>query len=280
MLELIDIGLNLTHDSFDADREAVLQRALQAGVGRMIITGASVAGSVRALELADSRPELLYCTAGVHPHHAAEFDLHSPALAPLLRNEAVVAVGECGLDYFRNFSPPEAQERAFQVQLELAVDCGRPVFLHQREAHERFMQILRPYADRIVGGVAHCFTGGPRELDDYLSLGLHIGVTGWLCDERRSDSLRAALPRIPLDRMLLETDAPYLLPRDMRPKPVSRRNEPANLRHVLEHAAALLDLPPAELASATTNNAIRLFRLDQAARARAPALRTANEGHP
>jgi TatD DNase family protein len=278
MYDLVDIGLNLTHDSFDRDREAVLERAQRAGVGCMILTGASVTSSTRALELAASRPGQLFSTAGIHPHHASECDVHSvPALAALLRSDTVVAVGECGLDYFRNLSPPDAQERAFLAQLELAVSCGRPVFLHQRDAHERFIVLLRPYISRIAGGVAHCFTGGPSELEDYLSLDLYIGVTGWLCDERRGQALRAALPRLPLDRLLLETDAPYLLPRDLTPKPASRRNEPAYLTHVLEHAAALLDVPAAELAAASTRNAVRLFGLHRAGGAALMDFKTARE---
>ena len=263
MLDLVDIGANLTHDSFDPDRAKVLERAAAAGVRRAIVTGASVTGSAQAVELAKAHPGVLYATAGVHPHHAADFDSHTvSALEALLRNDAVVAVGECGLDYFRDFSPRAAQRDAFRAQLELAVRCAKPVFLHQRDAHEDFLSLLAPCVRELTrGGVAHCFTGGPAELGAYLDLGLHIGVTGWVCDERRGGALREAVPMIPLDRLLIETDAPYLLPRDLAPKPSHRRNEPAFLPHVLERVAQLAGQPVATIAEATTRNAERLFGL-------------------
>ncbi len=198
----------------------------------------------------------------MHPHHASELDAAGlDALRALLGHEAVVAVGECGLDFFRNFSPAEAQQRAFAAQLELACDTGLPVFLHQRDAHEPFVEQLRLARERLSGGVAHCFTGGPAELADYLELDLYIGVTGWLCDERRGQALREALPQIPLDRLLIETDAPYLLPRDYRPQPRGRRNEPALLAHILERVAEITGRSADAIAAATTANAERLFRL-------------------
>jgi len=262
MFDLIDIGANLTHDSFDADRDAVLARAAAAGVARIIVTGTSVTSSVQAAELCDAHPNKLFATAGVHPHHAAELDAHtSAALRSLLAAPQFVAVGECGLDFFRDYSPRDAQRRAFAAQLALAAEVGKPVFLHQRDAHDEFVAMLAPARASLAGGVAHCFTGGPRELEAYLKLDLYIGVTGWVCDERRGAELRAAVSHIPLDRLLVETDAPYLLPRDLRPKPQSRRNEPQFLAHVLERVAALKDQPVDVVARATTSNAERLFGL-------------------
>ena len=262
MRALIDIGANLTHDSFDADRSAVLERAAAAGITRLIVTGTSVTNSAQAAELCAAHPGTLFATAGVHPHHAREFDAHtSGALRALLANPAVVAVGECGLDFFRDFSPRPEQRQAFAAQLELAADTGKPVFLHQRDAHAEFLQILAPRRARLAGGVAHCFTDGPEELAAYLDLDLHIGVTGWVCDERRGAKLRASLPRIPLERLLIETDAPYLVPRDLVPQPRGRRNEPAFLAHILERVAAEMDRPVGEVAAATTANAEQLFRL-------------------
>ncbi len=262
MFELVDIGVNLAHDSFDRDREAVLQRARSAGVRRLIVTGTSVTSSAQAAALAAAHPDVLYATAGVHPHHAAEFDSHTgAALESLLADPAVVAVGECGLDYFRDFSPRAAQRAAFETQLEIAATHAKPVFLHQRDAHPEFLEILAPKRARLPGGVAHCFTGGALELDAYLDLDLYIGVTGWVCDERRGGALRGVLPRIPLERLLLETDAPYLLPRDLTPKPRDRRNEPAHLAHVLARVAMGTGRPAAEIAAASTANARRLFGL-------------------
>ena len=265
MLDLIDIGANLTHDSFDADRDAVLGRAAAAGVARIIVTGTSVTSSVQAAALCEARPQTLFATAGVHPHHAAEFDEHTTAaLRSLLGDPAFVAVGECGLDFFRDYSPRSAQRRAFEAQLELAAIVGKPVFLHQRDAHDEFVAVSRPMRERLVGGVAHCFTGGPTELLAYLDLDLYVGVTGWVCDERRGADLRAAVPLIPLERLLLETDAPYLLPRDLAVKPHGRRNEPHFLTHVLERIAALRNQPVEVVAAATTANAERLFGLARA----------------
>jgi TatD DNase family protein len=171
----------------------------------------------------------------------------------------VGAVGECGLDYFRNFSPHADQQRAFRVQLELAAECGKPVFLHQRDAHSAFKEILREFRPRLAGGVAHCFTGDAAELDDYLDLDLHIGITGWISDERRGLHLRELVRRVPADRLLLETDAPYLLPRDLQPKPRSRRNEPRFLPHVLAAVATARGESLAAVANATTRNALQLF---------------------
>ncbi|HEX7238036.1 MAG TPA: TatD family hydrolase [Gammaproteobacteria bacterium] len=262
MFDLIDIGANLTHDSFDADRDAVLERAAAAGVARIIVTGTSVTSSVQAGALCDARPASLFATAGVHPHHAADFDAHTlGALRSLLKAPRYVAVGECGLDFFRDYSPRDAQRRAFGAQLELAAEVGKPVFLHQRDAHDEFVAMLAPVRTRLNGGVAHCFTGGPKELEAYLDLDLYVGITGWVCDERRGSELRAAVPLIPLDRLLVETDAPYLLPRDLQPRPHSRRNEPQFVVHVLERVAALAQQPVEVVARATTANAERLFGL-------------------
>jgi TatD DNase family protein len=265
MPHLIDIGANLTHDSFDTDRDAVLSRAAAAGVTRLVVTGTSVTSSVQASALCEAHPGTLFATAGVHPHHAADFDAHSTAaLQRVLANPAVVAVGECGLDFFRDYSPRDAQRQAFAAQLALAAAVRKPVFLHQRDAHDEFVAMLTQQRSRLVGGVAHCFTGGPAELAAYLDLDLYIGVTGWICDERRGAELRAALPQIPLDRLLLETDAPYLLPRDLTPKPAGRRNEPAFLAHILEQVAVGMKLATESVAAATTANAVRLFGLPTA----------------
>jgi TatD DNase family protein len=261
-ISLIDIGSNLTHDSFASDRDAVLSRALEAGVRRQIVTGADLASSLQAAALAAEHPAQLSSTAGIHPHHAQSFDVSARGdLEEALRLPQVVAVGECGLDYFRNFSPPAAQRSAFIAQLEMAAAAGKPVFLHQRDAHADFTAILKEFRAGLTAGVAHCFTGGRPELEDYLALGLSIGVTGWVNDERRGESLRAAVPHIPGDRLMLETDAPYLLPRDLSPRPKSRRNEPCHLPHIARAVAQLRGEPVEHLAASTTRNAIRFFGL-------------------
>jgi TatD DNase family protein len=261
---LIDIGINLAHDSYDADRDAVLARARQAGVVQMVVTGATLGSSAQAIALARQHPGRLFATAGVHPHHAAELDTARLAeLAELVQLPEVVAVGECGLDYFRDFSPRPAQRAAFQRQLELAARTGKPVFLHQRDAHADFSAMLREHA---LGwrGVAHCFTGDAPQLECYLGLGLSIGITGWICDERRGAHLAALMPQIPAGRLLLETDGPYLLPRDLQPKPRSRRNEPAYLPQVAVAVARARGEPLAAIAHSSTAAARALFALPEA----------------
>lgn len=264
MRALIDIGANLTHDSFDADRNEVVDRAVDAGVSRFIITGSSQQGSEDALALAKQYSGLMYSTAGVHPHHANEYSQRvDAALANLLKDPTVVAAGECGLDYFRNFSPVDAQKYAFEAQLELASSAQLPVFLHQRDAHDDFVRILEPRIGEIPRAVAHCFTGTESMLSEYLELGLYIGITGWICDERRGAELQAMAGKIPLNRLMIETDAPYLLPRSLKPRPKTRRNEPVYLREVLRVLAECRGESESVLARETSENAIRFFALPQ-----------------
>ena len=261
-MQLIDIGANLTHDSFDRDRDAVLERARAAGVAKLVVTGASREHSPKALALAQQHPGVLYATAGVHPHHAVEYTEECDAeMRALLANPEVVAVGECGLDYFRDFSPRPAQRKAFERQLQIAVDTGKPLFLHQRDAHDDFVAIMKDFEGRIGAAVVHCFTGERRELFDYLDRDWHIGITGWLCDERRGQHLRELVPNIPAHRLMIETDAPYLLPRTLKPMPKDRRNEPAFLPHIVEELARDRGEDVADTAAATTATAVAFFGL-------------------
>ena len=261
-MDLIDIGANLGHESFDHDLDAVLARARLAGVSRLVVTGASRQGAVRALELAKAYPGELFATAGVHPHHAIEYTDEADAeMRVLLANPEVVAVGECGLDYHRDFSPRPAQRRAFERQLQLAVDTGKPLFLHQRDAHADFMAILKNFDGRIGPAVVHCFTGTREECFEALDAGYFIGITGWLCDERRGQHLRGFVKDIPADRLMVETDAPYLLPRTVRPMPSHRRNEPMYLPHIVEELARDRGESFEATAAATTATARSFFRL-------------------
>jgi TatD DNase family protein len=256
---LVDIGANLTHPSFGEDHDAVAARARQAGVETIIVTGTTVEESRAAAALAGRLG--LYATAGVHPHHARECDAGTiPALrAVAAENPRVVAIGECGLDFNRNYSPHPDQEKWFSAQLELALSLDKPLFLHSRDAHPRFYELLKHF--KIRNAVAHCFTGGKEELRSYIDLGLYIGLTGWICDERRGGHLLELVRDIPRERLLLETDAPYLTPRDLRPQPKARRNEPAFLPHILRAVARALGRPAEEVAAETTANAERLFGL-------------------
>ncbi|MEO6080718.1 MAG: TatD family hydrolase [Steroidobacteraceae bacterium] len=260
--ELIDIGANLTHESFAQDLPEVLRRAHHAGVQRMIVTGTSVAATRAAIDLHAGHPTRLFATAGLHPHHAA--DLSPDVLAELrelARHPGVVAVGECGLDYYRNYAPREAQLRAFRAVLEVAVSCGKPVFLHQRDAHADFVSILREFRGALTDGVAHCFTGQVNELEDCLELNLAIGITGWICDERRGLHLLPLMPAIPADRLMIETDAPYLLPRSLKPRPSHRRNEPAFLTEVAAAVAHSRGESLQQVAASSTAAAQAFFGL-------------------
>jgi len=265
-MTLIDIGANLTHDSFDRDRDAVLQRARDAGVAQLVVTGASREHSPLALQLAQQHPGFLYATAGVHPHHALEYTAECDAeLRALHAHAEVVAVGECGLDYFRDLAPRPAQHRAFERQLQLAADTGKPLFLHQRDAHADFLALMRQFDGKLGPAVVHCFTGTREELFDYLDRDWHIGITGWLCDERRGAHLRELVKNIPASRLMIETDAPYLLPRTLKPLPKDRRNEPAFLAHIVEELARDRGEDVAATSAATTATARGFFRLPDAA---------------
>ncbi|HZX72327.1 MAG TPA: TatD family hydrolase [Rhodanobacter sp.] len=237
-MQLLDIGANLTHESFQHDLDAVLQRAQAHGVERMMVTGASREGSRQASVLARAYPGKLFATAGVHPHHAIDYDDATDALLRELAQDPLVrAIGEAGLDYNRNYSPREVQLQVFERQLQIAVDLHKPLFLHQRDAHHDFIALLRRYRDKVPAAVVHCFTDTGEALRDYLALDCHIGITGWICDERRGTHLRELVREIPANRLMLETDAPYLLPRTVRPQPPHRRNEPMYLKHICEQLA-------------------------------------------
>ena len=258
MNDLVDIGANLSHKSFHSDLDAVLQRGRAAGVRRILVTGTSVESTRAAIGLARQQPGVLFATAGIHPHDATSA---SPAalaeLAELARAPEVKSMGECGLDFDRDYSPRPVQEAAFEAQLEIAAANRLPVFLHERAAHERFMAILRKYRPRLGRAVAHCFTGTQRELEAYLALDLHIGITGWICDDRRGAGLRPLMAKIPAERLMIETDAPFLSP--PAAKAPGRRNEPAFLTHVLDAVARGAGRPPEQVAAETTRTAELFF---------------------
>lgn len=258
---LVDIGANLTHESFARDIDAVLQRARAANVGTLIVTGTDLEHAEQAIELARRHPGV-YATAGVHPHDASRWDNNmARAMAALYKEPEVVAVGECGLDFNRNFSSPEAQERAFEAQLGLAAESGLPLFIHERDAGKRMHDILHAWRDDISQAVIHCFTADRETLYRYRDLDLHIGLTGWLCDERRGHHLRGLVSDIPLDRLMVETDCPYLLPRNLPAKLKGRRHEPALLPWIVREIAYWRDISEQALAAATTQTATAFFRL-------------------
>lgn len=265
---LVDIGLNLTNKRFYKDREEALLRARLAGVHRCILTGTSLEGSEQAIALCKSLsyqfPNMLTATVGVHPHEASSVDDATMSAIENLATEnrgTVVAIGETGLDFNRNFSPPDRQITSFERHLELAHRLKMPLFLHERDAHSTQLEIVQPWEGRITG-VIHCFTGNLTVLTNYLDMGFYIGITGWVCDERRGAELQSIIRHIPLDRLLIETDAPYLLPRTIRPRPKDSRNEPAFLPEVVQGIAAHTAYSYEEIARATTENAATLFGLE------------------
>lgn len=274
-MEWIDIGCNLSHESFDTDWREVVARAVDNAVVQLVLTGASLGGSERALELARENPTRLRATAGIHPHLAEQADDDAlRRLAELHADPLVVAAGECGLDYFRDLSPRSDQRRAFEAQLELARLSGLPVFLHQRDAHDDFRAILAQFRDHLGPVVVHCFTDTRRALFDYLDLDCHIGITGWVCDERRGLELKELVGEIPVGRLMIETDAPYLKPRNLRPKVRTHRNEPCWLPWIGGTIAAIRGVAPGALAQQTTATARAFFglpELDAAAASVTPA---------
>ncbi len=253
---MVDIGANLTHASFREDLPEVVARARAAGVTSIVITGTTVEESREAAGIAERFD--LYSTAGIHPHHAKDFR-STDELKSVAAHPRVVAIGECGLDFNRNYSPHPAQEECFTAQLQLGIELKKPLFLHSRDAHPRFSQLLSSFKPQKA--VAHCFTGEREELRAYLDLGLYIGITGWICDERRGRHLLELVREIPRDRLLVETDSPYLTPRDMKPQPKARRNEPAFLPHIVRTVARALDRDAQDVAAETTRNAKALFGL-------------------
>ena len=263
---LVDIGANLSHNSFAHDLEEVLKRAKHSGIDHIVVTGTDLESIESGIALVEKFPGFLTCTAGFHPHVAKQFlaggvELQT-RLNSLAQHEAIVAIGETGLDFNRNYSPQADQEQAFELQLEMACQSGKPVFLHQRDAHERFLAILKHYRDSLCDGVVHCFTDTRKALFDYLDLNMYIGITGWVCDERRGADLQQLIAEIPADRLLIETDAPYLLPRTLSPKPQSRRNEPAYLTEVVRMVARCGGQSEEFITETTSRNARALFRLD------------------
>lgn len=259
---MIDIGVNLTSTRFDQDRETVVADAKQAGVTGMILTGTSIDESQAAAALASSYPGFAYATAGVHPHDAKSVEATDlSAIQQLAQRPEVVAIGECGLDFNRDFSPRPQQEAVFEAQLALAAELSMPVFMHCRDAHDRWFAILRPWLDKLPAAVLHCFTGDDRALRDCLDAGLYIGVTGWLCDERRGQQLQQQVSWLPDDRLMIETDSPYLQPRDIRPRPKRSRNEPKYLPHIAQTVARLRQQPVEHIIDCTIKNTQRCFSI-------------------
>jgi TatD DNase family protein len=257
----IDIGINLTNKQFNDEYEEVVNRALDHGVEQMILTGTSVRGSKESAKIAETYPDILFSTAGIHPHDAKSFHSGSIGeLRKLLEQHHVVSVGECGLDFDRDFSPRPVQEKCYRAQLELSVEVSKPLFLHERAAFKRFNEITDEYRSRLPEAVVHCFTGTLQEAKVYLDKGFYLGFTGAISDQNRFKHLEEVIRYVPLDRMMLETDAPFMLPKNM-PRMQSRRNEPAFLPYVAQTIAHLKKISLSEVTGATTEVALSFFRI-------------------
>ena len=243
---------------FDADE--VIQRAKDAGVDKLCIITTHPKEWESAIALYNQYPNECCYTIGVHPHNAKDVsEKDYPLLRELAQQEGCVAIGECGLDFNRNFSPQPVQRDVFEEQLKIAADVNLPVYLHERDAFSEQLSLLTRYMPNIKGGIAHCFTGSTEQVKQYLALGLYIGVTGWVCDEKRGEELRDAVKHIPLNRLILETDAPYLFPKTLRPR--NRNNEPAFLPHIGQQLAEYLQVDTEKLRISSYANTCELFSL-------------------
>jgi len=263
---MIDIGCNLTNRKLRDSQELthrVLKTSRVHGVSKIISIGLNIPESKESLAIANDYPDFVYATAGVHPHYAGEMDDEDwQTLTMLLDDPFIVAAGEMGLDYYRNFSAKSIQIEVFERQLETNRSFQKPLYLHERDAFSEQIAILSKFRNSFSAGVAHCFTGNTEMLRAYLDLGLHIGITGWLCDERRGKELLKAIKYIPKDRVLTETDSPYLLPRTLRPKPKDGINRPWYVSEIIKRIAECRHEQPQDVTQYTVNNAVKLFKLD------------------
>lgn len=252
-----DIGLNLFCRQF-GDPEKIVADAAKEGVS-CILTGTDMKENKRIDEFC--RTHAVFGTAGIHPHNAdsakkEDFDMIEKIIS---QNHSIVAVGECGLDFDRMFSTRENQIRCFDKHIILAEKLKKPLFLHERDASQEFVKRFKNHKDICARSVVHCFTGDIHTLDKYLSMGFSIGITGWICDDRRAKDLREAVRIIPLERILIETDAPYLTPKNI--KGLDRINVPQNIKYVVCELAKHMNVAEDELIINAKRNTERIFGL-------------------
>jgi TatD DNase family protein len=260
MNNLFDIACNFSSDRFEKDLNKVIKRAKDNNVTKFLLVSASLKDAEKVNKIYQDNRDSCFLTIGAHPHHANEFNSSSPSeMKRLIDEYKPHSVGETGLDFFRNISSYEEQLFAFEEQIRIAIETNLPLFLHQRDAHDDFVKIISKYKNDISKAVVHCFTGTQKELDDYLEMEFSIGLTGWICDERRNIDLRKSLKNIPLDKLMIETDCPYLIPRNLNNKPKNNRNEPAYLPHIANEIALLINLDKDKLIDITYKNSINFF---------------------
>ena len=260
MAGFIDIACNFTHESFKNNLDTVIANAENVGVEKFVLLSASLKDLDPIQMIKSKSPEKYFICSGIHPHHADEIkDINQNKLLEKLRSTRPNAIGETGLDYFRNISPPNIQRDAFKIQIDIAKELGLPLYLHQRDAHDDFIKIIKENINNFPKFVVHCFTGSQSQLDQYLELGAYIGLTGWICDARRNIELRESIKNIPIERMMIETDCPYLIPKNIIDKPKNNINEPKYLPHIAKEICDLIGIKIEELKAATSKNAYDFF---------------------
>jgi len=258
-MKLFDSHCHINDPCFEKDLGQTIERAEKAGVLKMMVVGITMKESRRAVEIAEKFPGCM-ASVGIHPHDASSSsDKALTELKQMAQTPVVKAWGEVGLDFNRMFSPARIQEKWFIRQMEAACQLGLPLIFHERDSQGRFAKLLSDHAPIGLKGVVHCFSGTPHELEKYLSMGLYIGITGIVTISKRGRKLREMVAQIPEDRLLVETDAPYLTPAPEKNK--TRRNEPAFVKSVLLKLAETKKTDPEDLAEIIWDNTCRLFNI-------------------
>ena len=261
MHEIADIACNFTSDRFDNDLDEVINQAIVNNITKFGLICSRLSDIDKLLEIYNRYSKDMFFTIGVHPHHANEInEEYLKKLKEVINNNNPHAIGETGLDFFRNLSTYEEQIFAFEEQIKIAIDTNKPLFLHQRDSHDDFIKILRKYSSDINKSVIHCFTGTKEQLNDYLELDCYIGVTGWICDAKRNVELRKTIKNIPLERLMIETDCPYLIPKNLEEKPKNNRNEPTYLNHIANEVATLMKKDINDIREKTYKTSLSFFK--------------------
>lgn len=268
---MIDIGLNISSDRFKTDRNEVMERALNSGVKGFIFTGTSEKNTKLSYDISEEFKNVSRFTSGIHPHNSTDWAISKNKIKEYALYENCVAIGECGLDYDRMRSPEEIQKQSLIGHLDLALELKKPVFLHlrgidndlnsEKKIMADFKEIYTPYKEKGVRGIVHCFTMGGRSLEALKALDLYIGITGWVCDERRGKVLQSLIKYIPDNRLMVETDAPYLIPKSMIGvnKKDRARNEPSYLNIIVDKIAQLKNKTPEDIIKISDENVFSLF---------------------
>ena len=260
MSELFDIACNFSSNRYDNDLHEVIKNAKNNNVTKFLVVSASINDVDKIYSIYQKYKSDCFFFIFTHPHHANEINSDSiKKMRILVQDLKPSSIGETGLDFFRNLSTLEEQIFAFEEQIKLSIEFNKPLFLHQRDAHNEFIKIIMKYKNDINKAVVHCFTGTQKQLDTYLNLGFCIGLTGWICDERRNVELRKSIKNIPVDRLMIETDSPYLIPRNLIIKPKNNRNEPSYLPHIAKEIADIINIDLSKLIDITYKNSISFF---------------------